>query len=248
MQLRARSKPRGYAGDFETLLLFNERYQCNHPLGKFFDRYFQRQAAVEAVRARTAQIAGWIAEHALSNPADPFRIVSIGCGPALDIQLAIRLLPDGDRRRLQIQLFDLDEAAVQHAESKIAPLLAAGQMTIHRENLYRLGQLPSHGNLLHPANFIFCTGLFDYLDDEPAVALVTFLWGQLRPSGKLVIGNFSPTNPTRSYMEWIGNWYLLYRTPAQLAALANAAGLSPAQRSIVADRTGVQLLLVAEKS
>src|SRR5579863_8769082 len=57
LQNRARFKPRGYAGDFETFERFWRRECCDHPLGRLFDLYFQSQAAVEAVRARTEQIA-----------------------------------------------------------------------------------------------------------------------------------------------------------------------------------------------
>ncbi len=245
MQVRARMKPRGYAGDFETLVLFDQHYECQHPLGRLFDRYFQNQVAVAAVRGRTEAVAAAIVDRFLVSAAGPFHIASIGCGPAIDLERAIRLLPAHERRRLQIQLFDLDEAALEYAGTRLGQWLAADQWSAHRENLFRLGQRPDHRQLLSQANFIFCTGLFDYLDDQPAAGLLGFLWRQVCPGGTLIVGNFSPHNPTRAYMEWIGNWYLLYRTPAQLAALADGAGVPPELFRVWHDPTGVDLLLIA---
>ncbi|HEX5498007.1 MAG TPA: hypothetical protein VFX03_02230, partial [Thermomicrobiales bacterium] len=51
--------------------------------------------------------------------------------------------------------------------------------------------------------------------------------------------------PTRAYMEWIGNWYLIYRTSADLERLAAAAGIHPANFAIEAEKLGIDLFLVA---
>ena len=45
LQVRAREKPRGYAGDYEMLRLICDNECCLEPLGGSFDRYFQAQAA-----------------------------------------------------------------------------------------------------------------------------------------------------------------------------------------------------------
>src|SRR5262245_9412003 len=52
LQNRARTKPRGYAGDHELLARIFSGQLCEDRLGQLFDRYFQDQAAPQAVRNR----------------------------------------------------------------------------------------------------------------------------------------------------------------------------------------------------
>jgi extracellular factor (EF) 3-hydroxypalmitic acid methyl ester biosynthesis protein len=94
---------------------------------------------------------------------------------------------------------------------------------------------------------LICSGLFDYLPDEAATAMLRLFWGCLAEGGVLMVGNFAPHNPTRAYMEWIGNWYLTYRTPSDLERMAVEAGISPHKFSIGSEALGVDLILTAKK-
>ena len=77
--------------------------------------------------------------------------------------------------------------------------------------------------------------------------MLEFLWRHVAPSGTLIVGNFASHNPTRAYMEWIGNWYLTYRDREQFNQMAIDAGLGEEQFQIITDRTGVDLFLVAQR-
>jgi hypothetical protein len=48
-------------------------------------------------------------------------------------------------------------------------------------------------------------------------------------------------------MEWLGNWYLIYRTQAELAALAAAAGISSDCSSLGSEPLGIDLYLALHK-
>lgn len=248
LQERARSKPRGYAGDYEMFVQFFEGHCVAHPLGRLFDRYFQSQAAVEAVRTRTQQTAAAIVSHCVrADRPEPYTIVSVGCGPAIDIELAIRWLPPERRNSLAVALLDLDGDAVEHASQRLGKLLPEEQVVGRRDNLYRLAEKRAALALLDRADFLVCSGLFDYLPDEPAQRMLRAFWERLSECGALLVGNFAPHNPTRAYMEWIGNWYLTYRTPEQLLQLAEQAGIPPNAATVGAERLGIDLFLAAEK-
>lgn len=242
---RARHKPLGYAGDYEMFVRFWEATCEQHPLGRLFDRYFQMQAAVEAVRSRTAQIAAAIAAHALERRAGPYHLASVGCGPAIDVELALRMLPDERRAETIVTLLDLDEGAVEHARRRLAGLVAPERLTLRRANLFRLAEQPRTADLLAGSDFVVCSGLLDYLADDPAARLVAACWQRLAPGACLLAGNFAPHHPTRAYMEWFGNWYLIYRTADELSALAQAAGIDSRNVSIGAERMGIDLFLCA---
>jgi len=248
LNARAHDKPRGYAGDFEMFVQFYQRRCVEHPLGKLFDRYFQLQAAVEAVRSRTERIAAALTSHCLnSDAARAYRAVAVGCGPAIDFELAASWLPDTHRRRLSATLLDLDGDAIEHALGRLRRLLREDQLLGVRDNLYRLADKPKSAALVRGADFVVCAGLFDYLPDEAAIKLLRLFWNGLNSGGMLLVGNFAPHNPTRAYMEWVGDWRLIYRTAAELTQLAEAAEIPRKCFQIGAERLGIDLFLVAEK-
>lgn len=246
LQPRARHKPRGYAGDYEMFVRFWQHVCDEHPLGRLFDRYFQSQAAVEAVRSRTRQLAASIVAHAMIRDGQgPLHVVSVGCGPAIEIELAARWLPEVRRRELRVTLLDFDPDALDHARGRLAGVLAEEQVITLRDNLYRLPQRPRAAASMQGADFLYCSGLFDYLADDAAGSMLRFLWQQLGKQGKLLVGNFAPHNPTRAYMEWVGNWYLIYRAAGELADLASAAGLPRDAFTVCAEPLGIDLFLQA---
>lgn len=241
LQLRARTKPRGYAGDFEMLTQICERYVCDHPLGAVFDRFFQSKAAPHAVRCRTDLIAGAIADFVRARPAGTVHVASVGSGPAIDIERACRALTPAERQGLRIRLLDLDPAALEHAQARLTPWVEPGQVQPVRENLFRLAQPGRGGGLLDGVDLLICSGLFDYLDDAAAAALLSRFWQSLRPAGQAWVFNFAPHNPSQAYMEWIGNWYLLYRTADQMRDVAMRAGIPREHCAVSAEPTGVNL-------
>src|SRR6478672_8753760 len=67
LQNQARTKPRGYAGDHEMLARIYEDWRSSDPLGQLFDRYFQAQAAPQAVRNRMRMMTQWIGQTLTPN-------------------------------------------------------------------------------------------------------------------------------------------------------------------------------------
>jgi extracellular factor (EF) 3-hydroxypalmitic acid methyl ester biosynthesis protein len=76
------------------------------------------------------------------------------------------------------------------------------------------------GKLAH-SNFdlVYAAGLFDYLEDGVARHLCTDLIGRLSENGRLLIGNYTPNNTGRGYMDAVMDWQLIYRTEAALQDL-----------------------------
>ncbi len=241
LQWRARSKPRGYAGDFEMLSMIVTREICDHPLGAAFDRYFQAQAAPQAVRNRTKLVGDAIAAYVRQHPTGAIRVVSIGSGPAWDLQRACDQLSPRQRQQLHLILLDLDPAALADASSRLEPQVPGGRLQPIRENLFRLTQPERSRRYLDGADILVCTGLFDYLDDDDAAAMLSRFWQALPAGGRAWVFNFAPHNPSRAYMEWIGNWYLIYRTADQMDRLASRAGIAPHQVQIAAEPSGIDL-------
>ena len=244
LQTRARTKPLGYAGDYIMLTQIYERYQCDDPCGRLFDHYFQALDAPEAVRQRIELAAAELQTHWRAIKGEDYRVIVIGAGPAIELELALQ----AGVRPAEVCLLDLDQPALDEAQRRLS---AVGRwqprIEARRENLYRL---PGRSERVLPSNsadFLICLGLFDYLVDDQAIAHLKTYWNALRRGGRLLVGNFSIACQSRAYMEWIGNWYLLFRSPQDLLALATAAGIPAQSIDITVTANGVNLILRATK-
>ena len=72
--------------------------------------------------------------------------------------------------------------------------------------------------LTHPDQFdlIYATGLYDYLLDRVAQKLTRTLFRRLEPGGSLLIANFLPDIHSDGYMEAFMDWWLIFRSEAEL--------------------------------
>jgi hypothetical protein len=250
LQNRARSKPRGYAGDYELLARMYQHHLCEDPLGQLFDRYFQDEAAPRAVRNRMQMMADWVFEaisgRSLAGKAaqtSPFHLAIVGSAFGLEVKDALQRLDTSLRQWLRVTLLDLDPEAIEFARRELETLLGPDQLTAISANLFRLAQRPQIAALLDGADLIFCPGIFDYLDDAAAAQMLRVLWERLADGGRVTVFQFAPHNPSRAYMEWIANWYLTYRDERQLRKLVEAVGVSETSADFGAEPLGVDLYL-----
>ena len=95
-------------------------------------------------------------------------------------------------------------------------------------------------------DLIYCSGLYDYLNDRVIKALNAYLYDQLLPGGMLVVGNFAPCTPVRNFIEHLLEWFLIYRDANQLAALAPKQA-APEDCRVVAEPTGANIFLEVRK-
>lgn len=86
--------------------------------------------------------------------------------------------------------------------------------------------IPTHGSVkgllrgehtFPPLACVYALGLYDYLPQPVAVQLTQRLFRLLDHGGQLLVGNFTPDNHGRGYMEAFMSWQLVYRDAAELA-------------------------------
>ena len=100
----------------------------------------------------------------------------------MDVETALRVLSAEERSRLEVVLLDLDPAAIAECETRLAPWLPEGlKLACLRENLLRLPKLPKLQQRIVDADFLFCTGLFDYLDRLTAATMLATFWRNRYP-------------------------------------------------------------------
>jgi len=68
-------------------------------------------------------------------------------------------------------------------------------------------------------DFVYAAGLFDYLNDSVAGALVSRIFELLKPGGKLLVANFAADFFDAGYMEAFMDWWLIYRSKQDMEAM-----------------------------
>jgi extracellular factor (EF) 3-hydroxypalmitic acid methyl ester biosynthesis protein len=206
------SKPRGYAGDAElidyiyTLKLLPDNLT---KLGREILNHRSDSPVAKSVRARRDILAETIDTIAAASN-HPIHILSVACGHLREAQKsqAVQSHQIGkfyalDQDPLSIELIDRELAAypIQTIKSSVTALV---RKKLTFENL----------------DFVYAAGLYDYLSQPFAVCLTKVMFDMLHSGGRLLLANFVPDHLEVGYMETLMQWNLIYRTEAELEAVA----------------------------
>lgn len=245
-------KPRGYAGDSEMMrMCYRDTYEGDSTFGRILHKYSVSAPAAQAVRNRrrlVPELARVVAERMDGAVDRRFKMLSVACGPAMELEDLFRTVDDCER--LHCSLLDQDQLALREAEAMVADVEARLQRTLSvdfvRESVRTLLTNRALRERWGSFHFIYSMGLFDYLNPAVAEAVLKKLYTLLLPGGELAIGNFHVSNPDRHYMEYWLDWPLYYRTEEEFKALA--AELPGVDAWVEYDATGVQMLLRIRKA
>lgn len=133
-------------------------------------------------------------------------------------------------RILSIAAGHLREAEIAHAvrERRIGEYLALDQdkesLKLIEKNYARFGVTTIEGSVrgiltgkhrFENFDFVYASGLFDYLSQPIGQKLVEHMFEAVRPGGEMLIANFLPNIHAVGYMEGFMDWYLIFRTEAE---------------------------------
>lgn len=202
---RAFSKPRGYAGDAVMMdFIYGREEQWPAPdatrVGQQIFSFTTSAPASEGVRARRAVIAERI-DRIAEQRRHP-HILAIASGHLREAGLSAAV-----RRRKVGRFMALDADALSSAEVKRC-YGAYGVETVTASFRRLLGGSSAQGDF----DFVYSTGLFDYLVQRTARRLVAEMFRMLRPGGMMMVANFLPGVRDIGYMETFMDWNLVYRS------------------------------------
>lgn len=240
---RTNFKPRNYAGDSAMMrMIYEDEFRGPTVFSRFMHRHPIQTAAAQAVRNRCALIGREIVE-AGRRARSPARIMSLACGPAWELRDVVRSAED--LGRFEFVLVDQDPMALDDAGTTVATVGAAhrGKLKARlvRESARTMIRRRDLADDWGRFSLVYSMGLFDYLTRPVAKAVIAKLYELLEPGGLLIVGNFHPRNPTRTYMEYWMDWVLYYRTETELAELAS--DLDGAEVDLSVEPTGSQMFL-----
>ncbi|MFG2395175.1 hypothetical protein ACGFYF_40905 [Streptomyces lavendulae] len=209
---RSYTRPRGYPGDAELIDMvygYGQLPRETSCLGAVIYAYMCQTPGARAARRRRDVIAVELKQLAVhtARPA----VLAVACGHLRET----RMLSEDMRAAFsEFAALDQDRESLARARS------GCGIPALRAINV-RVKDLVTGDITFSGLDFIYATGLYDYLPDQFAAALTARLFGFLKPGGRLLLANFLPNLPDRLYLEAFMNWKLIYRSLPQIGRFAD---------------------------
>ena len=204
-------RPRGYPGD-AVLMDFiygggstPASLAASSEVGRSIYKQVSENPAFPAIQGRRDLLAGRIDELCRANRSS--RILSVACG---HLREGWVLRKSERPRPARFLALDQDEksialVAAEQAESGVECLRESAIRLL--SNQFDIGEF----------DLIYSAGLYDYLSDEFSTRLLQAMVRRLASRGTLLVANMLPDIPACGYMEAVMDWWLIYRTPQQMA-------------------------------
>ncbi len=252
---RAYLKPLGYPGDYQVMLYYyNKSFEGDSVFAKVFHRIGIEHPLANGVCTRKDFIMDltW-REHdrVLAERGDPceFRVASLGCGPAREVSDYVEKRQSWPGTAIWTLIDQEEEAlgiAYRACKREIGKSNAPAQLDLLNLSF---GQMISEGVPLHDPesqDFIYCTGLFDYIKTRVAQPLICALYDLLAPGGMMSIGNAVGPPECWWTAEFLGDWTMIYRTREEVEELGKKLP-DTAECEVVTEPRGVYFFLNVRK-
>ncbi len=250
---RAATKPRGYAGDYLTMLLFNkEEPEGDTLFEKFVDLVSKQHSLSTTALTRQTAVTEQVL-HRIEEGAT--KVVSLASGPATELGEVVDRMPK-DGPTVELILIDQDEEALAYSHDfLLKKALERGlESSRIRVNCIHFSvkqilkpkteeEIRILEGVLQGADFVYSVGLLDYLPDPVARRLIVALYGLLGGSGRLFIGNLVEAEDSTWLMDFVLAWHLVWRTPQSMAVLAKDLDPIPSFVKVNMDATEKCLFL-----
>lgn len=230
----AREKSFGYPGDFQLIDWIYTNKPDSEGEGLLWDSLFLRQPGAQSIRNRK----DILTKRILSAYEKHNRIsgLNLACGPCREI-MEIKHALNSNGSNCSFHCVDHDKRAIAYAKRLIN---GNADITWDVANVF----------YIHPRqkyDLIWTSGLFDYLDDRLAIALIRRMWRWINKNGQIIVGNFHPSNPNRNQMEWCLGWFLNYRNKDDMLRICSKAGIPDDSVSVEYEPLGINIFLVIER-
>jgi len=242
----SQKKPLGYAGDYKMIESIYDNNPQTTGFDRLFDNYMQMSAISVGVRNRKEDFKRMLLDQIHGSHGKPIRIMSIACGSSREWFEIMRKGSD-DLSHVTVDCLDVDAKALEYSRERLGN---PSNFNFIKKNAARLA-LDKKITRTFPDryNFIYSTGLFDYLDVRVSLGLVRNMRELLKPNGLLAISDVQDkySNPSLPFMELVGLWDLLYRDRNEFTKLFIDAGFRPEKISYQFEQQGIMQYVIAEK-
>lgn len=212
------SKPRGYSGDAQLLdYIYCDPHVAESvanasEIGKALYTHTQDVPSCVAARERRDLLTRYVDEIATKNGPQT-EVLAIAAGHLREANRSTALgegrlkrwvALDQDPQSVGLIARDFQGTAVEAIDGSVRTVLTRG---------HKLGKF----------DFIYASGLYDYLQHNVAVKLTKTCLQMLKPNGTFLFANYAEGNPDAGYRETFMDWVLLLRSEVDMWNIVNAS-------------------------
>lgn len=239
------SKPYGYAGDFKIIDDIYQNQATSVGFDRLFDNYFLMSPASIATRNRKEDFKRKIKDFMLSRKNE-ISILDVASGPCRDVFELINS-DASSFEKVSFTCMDKEPAAIAYANNLIGQ---KKNVNLIQTDIFRLALKKKSYDSAPKYDFIYSTGLFDYLSDELALRLIANFKTLLKPGGVLGIANYLDrySNTSLHFMELVGDWELVYRSRMDFENVFLKAGFQKTELEFDFEQQGIMQYCFAYNS
>ena len=251
---RCFTKPLGFAGDYGMVrLMLGSPYQGTTLFAKLLNSAFMKTGPVVAHQNRINYLVETLRKVVTRRAAQGLRtrVLNLGCGPAEEVQRFLET--ESVSETCDFELLDFNPETLSYARQQIA----AAQERAGREVKVELIEESIQGFLREASrgdayskegyDFVYCAGLFDYLQQRFCVKLTEVMCGLVGEGGYVVVTNVSKENTIPAVMADFLEWTLVERDREEMLNLAPQDNLT-LLKELKSDSTCINFFLELQKS
>ena len=240
---RAKLKPRGYPGDFETLTGIYEQLPKSKGFGRYLDRYFLKSDLARAVRGRLDGIQTFLIRETLHR-AKRVSILDVASGPGREYAVGFLSAKPG----IALKCVDTDDQALEYLRTHIDPNLQDSvELSCFRYNALKMSSAKANLATFGECDIIYSVGLCDYIPDRYLLRILEGWRESVSPDGIVYVAFKDSTQYVAAEYQWHVDWFFYERTEADCRELFARAGYDADRLQMFRDETGIIMNFVARQ-
>ncbi len=232
---RAKTKPRGYPGDYVMLLAMYDRCPKSSGLGGYLDLYFIECELAYAVRGRMRGVRKFLAEE-LARRDGEVSIVDIACGPCREFVGGLDY-PSGVHPKITV--VDSDQEALDYVAENVSEVSGAPKLHCLRHNALRVGSAKRNIEAFGRPDILYSVGLFDYIPDRLLIPMLHGLRDTLAEGGTLYLAFKDSDRYDKTVYQWMVDWFFFQRTVDECRDLFRQADFDMDSLEMTRDESGI---------
>jgi len=234
---RALTKPRGFSGDHAMLTHLYDLTPAGTGIGAYLDLWCINCDLARAVRARMEAARQFVGKHLSNYPAgSTIRVLNVASGPCREYFVGLDYPRD---RNVTVTCVDNDSDALSYVETRAQEEKLHEQFVFERYNALRLKSGQKNIEKFGVQDLVYSIGLFDYIPDEPLIAILEGLRETVRPGGTVYLAFKDELRYNKAEYQWFMDWFFFQRTEAECRDLLVKAGFDSNCISAERDETGI---------
>lgn len=239
---RARTKPRGFPGDYQMLLAIYDGVPLARGLGGYLDRWCLNMALGRAVNSRLQRATRFLLDE-LSRKSGSLNVLDIASGPGREFRSMHGLKFGGD---VKMTCLDTDEGALEYVRRHVqnqAPANFSFQFT--NQNAFRMRTPEKVIKRFGRQDIIYSVGLADYIPDRLLIPMLASWKDALTSDGCVYVAFKDKNYYDEVEYQWLMDWSFVQRDEQDCRRLLEQAGYDMNNVEVERDETRVIITFLA---